>query len=328
MKAIALLSGGLDSQLALRLVLEQGIEVHVLHFASVFAPGSGHGSVAQAVAERWGLPITIQDVTEELLGIVRQPKHGTGSGLNPCIDCRIMQLRRAGRLMEQTGARFVVTGEVLGQRPMSQRRDAMRLIERQAGLEGLVVRPLCALALEPSIPEREGWVDRQRLLGLRGRQRTPQMALAARLGITDYLSPAGGCRLTEPNFARRAADLREHGELTLENVRLLEVGRHFRLSPRAKLVVGRNEQENARIEALARDGDVLLAAEGFPGPTSLYRGELDEGLLNLAARITARYGKGRAEPQVSVAVQGARHCRLTVAPATEGELRSLRIVAG
>jgi len=325
MKAVALLSGGLDSQLALRLMLAQGIEVHVLHFTSVFAPERDPEHGAVGVAERCGVPVTVRDVTDELLELVEDPPHGTGSGANPCIDCRIMQLCHARELMEEIGARFVVTGEVLGQRPMSQRRDAMRLIEREAGMEGLVVRPLCAQALDPSLPEQRGWVDRAQLKGFTGRQRTPQMELARELGVTDYPTPAGGCRLTDPNFARRVQDLVARGELSEQNVRLLQVGRHFRLAAAAKLVVGRDEADNERIEALAGQRDQILVARDFPGPTSLARGEFDEELLRLAARITARYGKGRTEPHVTVTVRGSRCGELVVSPAQDDELARWRI---
>jgi len=323
MKAIALMSGGLDSRLAAKLVLDQGVEVHALHFTSLFAPGGERQ--ARSAAEQFRIPLTVENVTDELLALVRTPRYGHGSGVNPCIDCRIMELRRARRHLEPLAASFFITGEVLGQRPMSQRKDTMKLIERQAGLEGLVLRPLCALALEPSIPELEGWVDRQKLLGITGRRRVEQMRLAAALGITDYPSPAGGCRLTEPNYAARMRDLLGHDELIVDNVLLLEVGRHFRLGPSAKLVVGRIEEENGRIQELIRDGDYLLDALGVSGPLSLARGAFDEDLLRLAARITVRYGKGRSLSEVPVQVTGPASFTFTVPPAQDEELEPLRV---
>ncbi len=327
MKAIVLLSGGLDSSLAVKLVLDQGVKLQAVHFRSVFSAreGSAGASEAARAAEQLRVPLSVEDVTGELLRLVKNPRYGHGSGMNPCIDCRIMQLRRARQQMDRSDARFIVTGEVLGQRPMSQRKDAMRLIDRQAGVAGLVVRPLCALALEPSIAEREGWVDRQRFKGFTGRQRTPQMRLAEELGVTDYPSPAGGCRLTEPGFSRRVKDLLASEELTAENVLLLRVGRHFRLAPGAKLVVGRHEEENKQIESLAGKDDYLLQAQSVSGPLSLARGSFDEELLRRAARITARYGKGRDLPEVVVNVSGPACCQFRAAPEIEDELESLRI---
>jgi hypothetical protein len=201
----------------------------------------------------------------------------------------------------------------------------MSVIERDAGVEGLVVRPLCAQVMEPTIPEKEGWVDRKKLKGFTGRHRKPQMDLAEELGVTDYPNPAGGCRLTEPGFARRVEDLRNHGELSRENVLLLKVGRHFRLSGEAKLVVGREHEENLRIEELAGKDDYLLVARSYPGPTTLGRGEFDDRLLRIAGRITARYGKGKTEPEVLVEVCRARTAEMLLPPAEDAELEEYRL---
>jgi tRNA-specific 2-thiouridylase len=328
MKAIALLSGGLDSRLALKLIQRQGIEVHALHFASIFYanadPEKGSPGALQFAAE-CGVPVTVQSTTDELLRLVETAPHGRGSGMNPCIDCRIMQFRRAAALMPKLGASFVVTGEVLGQRPMSQLRGVLEHIERKSGLSGLVVRPLSAKLLEPSIPEQKGWVDREQLLGLAGRGRKPQIALAEELGVRDYPAPAGGCRLTEPNFAARMRELMAHEGLNVADAMLLQAGRHFRLGPRARLVVGRDEADNARIESLARAGDYLLEARDVSGPLALARGEFDEELLGVAARIVARYGKGKDAPSVVVGVRGPCVRTLTVHPAADAEVEPLRI---
>lgn len=230
------------------------------------------------------------------------------------------------RLLE---AAFIVTGEVLNERPMSQNLRAMRLIEKEAGLEGLVVRPLCAALLEPSVPERRGWVDRSRLLSISGRCRRPQMALAESLGIRDYPCPAGGCRLTDPGFAARMLDLIEHAEkITVNDVNLLKVGRHFHLSESVKAVVGRNEAENSRLNELAQIGDVLMMAADFPGPVTLVRGHACLEHLTQAAAITAYYGKGRDRPQVVIRWQKAREAKqdeLRVAPIAEFLLRRFRV---
>jgi tRNA U34 2-thiouridine synthase MnmA/TrmU len=302
MKAIALISGGLDSQLAAKLIKEQGVEMTGLHFTSLFQPKEGINgkSIIEIAASQLAIPVRIKDITEELIELVKSPEHGHGSGWNPCIDCRILQLRIAAGLMRADGLSFIVTGEVVGQRPMSQRKDAMKLIEREAGLEGLVVRPLCAGTLDPSIPEEKGWIDREKLCTLTGRQRTPQIKMAKELGITNYLAPAGGCRLTEPGFARRVGDLVEHDEFRTGQIKLLQHGRHFRLNPQSKLVVGRDEGENYAIEKLAEPNDILMKAMHFPGPTSLLRGEVTADTLNMAAGITARYGKGKEENSVEI----------------------------
>lgn len=328
MKAIALLSGGLDSQLAVKLLLNQGIEVHGLHFTSAFAAGSDEDAevrVAQQAADQLDIPLTIQDITDGLLELVEEPPHGRGGGMNPCIDCRIMQLRRARELMPEVGAQFIITGEVLGQRPMSQRKGAMEVIEREADVEGLLLRPLCARTMEPTLPEEKGWVDRDQLKAFTGRSRKPQIALASELGVTDYPDPAGGCRLTEPQYAQRVEDLYEHNELNLGNVRLLELGRHFRLSDDAKLVIGRNHEENVQIEDLARDSDYLLIARNFPGPTTLGRGDFTDAQLRFAARLTARYGKGREEKRVVVDVCRARYAEIEVEPASDEDMAKYRL---
>lgn len=328
MKAIALISGGLDSRLAAKLVLQQGINLLGVHFTSLFScshDDEGETAEARAAAKQLGIPLTIQDITEDLTRLVNDPPHGHGSGMNPCIDCRILQLGRAKRMMEENNARFIVSGEVVGQRPMSQRRGAMNVIEKEAGVEGLLLRPLSAHSLEPTIAENRGWVDRDLLRDFSGRNRTPQMELAEKLGITDYPSPAGGCRLTDPHYARRVRDLRRHHELNLDNVRLLGTGRHFRLSDNARLVVGRSHEENLLIEAEVRDCDYLLVARQLPGPTALGRGSFDDSLLRLAAAITARYGQGREQKSVLVDVCRARNGAINIPPAEDERLTEYRL---
>ncbi len=328
MKAIALFSGGLDSQLAVKLILNQDIDVHGIHFTSAFTAESnisGEPTDVENAADRLGIPLAVQDITDDLIQLIKDPAHGLGSGMNPCVDCRITQLRRAKKLMEETGARFLITGEVVGQRPMSQRKGAMNVIERESDVEGLLLRPLCARQLDPTIPEQKGWVDRDELKNFTGRSRKPQMALAQELGVTDYPDPAGGCRLTEPNHANRVEDLHEHNELNRDNVRLLEVGRHFRLSNDAKLVIGRNHEENLRIEELARDSDYVLIARHYPGPTTLGRGDFTDQQLCFAARLTARYGKGKEQNQVVVDVCRARNADIEVPPAADEDLSKYRL---
>ena len=330
-KAIVLLSGGLDSTLAVKLILDQGIEVEALNFVTPFCTCNrgGEGCAARRVADEFGIPCKTVAVTDEFFQVVRNPRYGYGSGMNPCLDCRILMFSRARERMEEIGAAFVFTGEVLGQRPMSQHRRAMRIIDRESGLDGRVVRPLSARLLEPTIPEKEGFVDREKLLALQGRSRKPQMALAEEYGITDYPCPAGGCRLTDPNFARRMRDLvRFRPDFDLNDVNLLKVGRHFRLSPRAKAVVGRDEEENRRIlHLLTRPGDLLFEVKGCGSPITLLRGEAGAGEIRLAAAITARYSDaqgGRMEVHHGTDYATLDKAAL-VSPAGEGELAELQI---
>ncbi|MDI7261214.1 MAG: hypothetical protein QME90_15020 [Thermodesulfobacteriota bacterium] len=304
MKAIAMLSGGLDSTLAAKMVLEQGIELEALNFLTVFCTCTNRGETclaSQKAVESLGIPLRVFNVSEEYLDLVKHPRHGYGRNMNPCIDCRIFMLKKAKAYMEESGALFIVTGEVLGQRPMSQRRDAMRLIEKEAGLEGLILRPLSAQFLPVTLPEREGWIDREKLLNIQGRSRKPLMKLAEQFNIRDYPCPAGGCLLTDPGFARRIKDLMDHHyDFSLNDVHLLKFGRHFRLSPAVKLVVGRDEEENQKIETFSREGDVLLKTVCYPGPLSLLRGGVNSPELDKAAAITVRYSKAKELDKVEV----------------------------
>lgn len=327
MKAIALLSGGLDSTLAARVVMEQGVGLEALNFMTVFCTCTHRGATclaSQKAVETLGIPLKVLNVSEEYLCVVKHPKHGYGRNMNPCIDCRIFMLKKAKARMEESGASFIVTGEVLGQRPMSQRRDAMRLIEKEAGLEGYILRPLSAKVLPVTIPEKEGWIDREKLLKIQGRSRKPQMGLAEQYGIHDYPCPAGGCLLTDPGFAKRIKDLMDHDvDFSTNDVHLLKIGRHFRFSNGIKLVVGRNEEENQKIQTFALGKDILLKVSSFPGPLSLLRGRLDERDIERAAAITAHYGKAKDLGNVEVTYQEAdeAHPRsLLASPISRGEI--------
>ncbi|MFA4842885.1 MAG: 7-cyano-7-deazaguanine synthase, partial [Candidatus Omnitrophota bacterium] len=294
-KAVMLLSGGLDSTLAAKLMLDEGIELEAINFVTSFCTCTKKGCQHQAskVAKELGIKITVRNITEEYLEVVKNPRFGYGSGVNPCIDCRIFTFKKAKEFMETTGASFVVTGEVLGERPMSQRRDAIMIIERESGLKKLIVRPLSAKLFDPTIPEELGIINREKLLAISGRSRKPQIELASKLSITEYPCPAGGCLLTDPQFSQRAKDLLEHDSFTLDNVVLLKVGRHFRLSNLCKLAVGRNEQENNAILGLSKEKDVLMNAGNTPAPVGLLRGEINAEILNKALRIVARYADAR-----------------------------------
>lgn len=304
-KALALLSGGLDSTLAIKVIMEQGIEVIALNFVTVFCRCTSHGKCkleAVKVAENFGIPIKVLNCTERFVEIVKKPKFGYGRNMNPCIDCRINYFRTAGEYMKEIGASFIITGEVLGQRPMSQRRDAMKLIDKEAGLTGYVLRPLCAKHLEPTIPEKTGLVDREKLLNIKGRSRKEQIQLADIFQIKDYPCSAGGCLLTDPEFGHRMKDSITHSDATVNDVHLLKVGRHLRLDPKTKVIIGRKEEENDRIHKLSQDGDVLLRLVDIPGPLTLLRGEATEDNILLAARLTARCSKAQYLPTAKVAI--------------------------
>jgi hypothetical protein len=305
-KAIALLSGGLDSLLAIRVVQQQGVEIEALHFTSVFTnPASLAESLTAAArgARMLGVRLTTVEFTKEHLELVKNPKHGHGKNLNPCIDCHMAMLKHAASLMRDFGADFIITGEVLGQRPMSQHRDALNLIAKQAGVEGLVLRPLSAKVLAPTIPEERGWVDREKLLDISGRSRKTQIAEAKLRGVTDYPAPAGGCLLTDEIFCRKLQDLLDHGDFELDDVQLLKHGRHYRPSDRVKIVIGRDNADNEAIQSLARSGDLLLHTVDVPGPLTLIRGAWTKETLRMAADLTARYSQGRDQKKVKVSIQ-------------------------
>ena len=334
MKAIALISGGLDSTLATRLIQDLGIELIAFNTVSPFCLCNRRSSRGclygpNSVAKQLDLKLISIDVSEEFLEIVKKPKHGYGSNMNPCIDCRILLFKKAKEAMEKEGASFVITGEVLGQRPMSQKLNTMKLIEREAGLDGLVLRPLSARALESTIPEKQGWIARDKLLAISGRGRREQIALACKLGINDYPCPSGGCLLTDPEFSRRLKDLMEHQESDLENIRLLKMGRHFRLSQTAKLVVGRNEKENTRLLNLAKEDDYLfMPTDELAGPTSLGRGILSEELIKLSCSITCRYCDLNGNTNIDIVyrrISEKENKVLRISPIEETKLLSLRV---
>jgi hypothetical protein len=310
-KAVALFSGGLDSSLAARVVMEQGVEVTGFHLVSAFCrstlSGEVHPDVAAAAAEL-GLALHCEDSTEDMLRMVRGPEHGFGKNLNPCLDCRINMLRRADRYRASVGADFLVSGEVLGQRPMSQNRNALELTLKRSGLEDRLLRPLSARLLEPTLPEREGWVDRESLPRIRGRSRKEQLALAARYGLTRFGAPGGGCLLTDAQYCRRLQDLLAEEEaagrpITQNDLQLLRVGRHLRPDPRTRLVSGRDHEDNLNLHSLARPGDRLFQAVENPGSLVLLRpGEAREH-WPLAAGLAVRYSRNREAGVADVEVR-------------------------
>ncbi len=301
-KAVALLSGGLDSTLAVKMMLDMGISVEALNFTSPFCTctgkNSGCKSEAVRVAQEFGIPIKVVHKGLDYLQIVRNPSYGYGKGVNPCVDCRIYLLRKAKEYMLESGADFIITGEVLGQRPMSQRRDTLRLIERESGLDGLLLRPLSAQHFDPTIPEKCGWVDRDRLLAIKGRSRKDQFSLAEELDVKNYPCPAGGCLLTELSFVPKVKDVFEHSDdLNLRDFRLLKIGRHFRIGDRSKVIIGRNEADNNLLEATRQPEEAAITWLDGNTPVGVLIGVQSNEHNNLAARILLRYT--RAVPGAS-----------------------------
>ncbi|MCD4689976.1 tRNA 4-thiouridine(8) synthase ThiI [bacterium] len=323
MKALALLSGGLDSMLAARLIMDQGIEVIGVSFVSPFFGAEG----ATVGAAELGIELIVIDITDELFRTIERPKHGYGKHMNPCIDCHALMVRTAGEKLEELGASFIVTGEVVGQRPKSQMRFGLGIVEQESGIRGKLLRPLSAKLLAPTVPELEGWVDREKLLGLHGRTRKPQIELAQHYGIKEFASPAGGCLLTDENFARALRDTKNHGGFSTVDVRLISMGRQFRLSKTAKFIVGRNHAENERLFELEDDGVLFVKAAEYKGPVGVFVGDTTDENLELAARIVARYADTGDEERVAVQFRGgdAEPTEVVVEPFTSRQVKELAV---
>ncbi|MEA3489625.1 MAG: tRNA 4-thiouridine(8) synthase ThiI [Candidatus Omnitrophota bacterium] len=328
-KAIALISGGLDSLLAAKVVKEQGVEV--LGVAFVMSAVStdvktAAGQIREA-AEDARIPVRVIDVSEKFLSVLRTPEYGYGSNINPCIDCKIFMLREAKGIMEREGASFVITGEVLGERPMSQNRNSLDLIKKMSFLGERLLRPLSAKSMKETIPEKEGVVDREKLLDIKGRSRKPQLALAEKFAIHKFSAPGASCLLTDPEFAGRVKDLMNKNRLTADNVDLLKYGRHFRLDEETKAVVGRDERDNTGIMALKKEDDVMLRLKGLPGPYVLLRGRPGPGNIAKAAALVVSHSKFREKKKIPVEFWKARNDKkiIETGPITREEIGSLRV---
>lgn len=316
-KAVALISGGLDSLLAARLMLEQGIHVEGINFYTGFCvEGHTHAirkkdrkkprrNNALWSAEQLGIKLHIIDIIDEYKNVVINPKHGYGANMNPCLDCKIFMVSKARQWMEENGFDFIITGEVIGQRPMSQRKDLLPVVVRESGADDRLLRPLCAKNLAATLPEREGWVDRDKLLDFHGRNRKPQMALAKQFGFEDYATPAGGCCfLTDKNYSDKLVDLwqaRNKKEYELDDIMLLKVGRHLRPQPHYKLIVSREEGENNFLKGYKQQFSTI-ETQSHGGPLTLVDGEASDEELKYAARIVARFSQGRDAEKVTVKI--------------------------
>lgn len=335
LKAVALLSGGLDSSLAVRIMLEQGVEIEAVAIKTPFCDfdcGKGCGHRVKEIASDLQIPLKTIYFGEEYLRMLKRPKYGFGSGMNPCIDCRSMMYNAAKDHMKKIDADFIVTGEVLFQRPMSQNHRALNIIEKETGTQGKVLRPLSAKSLPMTEIENDGSVKRANLCNIVGRSRKSQLALARKFGIEDPPNAAGGCLLTDPQFSMRIRDLMKHLDdpdkvPTINDIELLKVGRHFRLSNAAKLIVGRNQNENYIMGSLALKDDIVIEAQEFPGPTCILRSKNYEySLVEKSSRIGLRYSdspRGR-ETNVKVTYRGQVSVISTI-PMCNEELESLRI---
>ncbi len=337
-KAVSLISGGLDSMLATRVIMEQGVHVEGINFFTGFCvEGHTHAirkkdqarpkrNNALWVAEQLGIKLHIIDIVEEYKDIVINPKHGYGANLNPCLDCKIFMVHKALEWIREHDFDFIITGEVIGQRPKSQRRETMPVVARESGADDLLVRPLCAKNLPPTLPEREGWIDRERLYDFSGRSRKPQMALARQFGIEDYAQPAGGCCfLTDANYSHKLQDLWTHrGEkrYDLDDIMLLKVGRHLRPAEHYKLIISREEGETRFLEGY-RKQFTHIKTVSHAGPLTLVDGTPSEADLEFAARITARFSKGRNAERVKVRItpREGEPRELEVAPLPPSEIR-------
>ena len=296
---IALFSGGLDSILAIKVLEQQNIKIEAISFVTpFFGPETAQKSIKNTNAK-----LHIVDITEKHFEMLKNPPHGYGKNMNPCIDCHALMFKCAGEMMKELKADFIFSGEVLGERPMSQNRNSLQVVAKESGLKDQILRPLSARLLPPTKPEELGLVDTSKLPEIKGRSRKPQIALAKELGITDYPEPAGGCKLTDPAFSKRLKHLLEHKkDVERKDLELLSAGRHFFTEDQVKIIVGRDEKDNNRIEELCSKDDILLTIDDIPGPTVIVPKGIDENTLEFAADICVAYSNTKPEEKASVSV--------------------------
>ncbi len=330
-KAVALYSGGLDSTLAVLTMLKQGVDVTAItflnHFGCDISDKSSCSKDPFAASEKFGFKVKMSHLSDKFLDIVKNPKYGHGKNMNPCIDCRILMLKEAKELMKILGADFLISGEVLGQRPMSQRKACFPMIDKAADVKGLVLRPLSAKLLPITISEENGLINRDLLHDFNGRSRKPQMALAEEFGLTEYPSPAGGCLLTDPNYSYKLKDLLEYDrDPDYKDINFLRVGRHFRYSADCKIIIGRNEAENQTIKSLSDPYDTLLEIEDIGSPTSIILGNVTDDAISAAAAMCARYSDAKHLPEANVSIfRNEKKYYLKVSPAANEILNYHRI---
>lgn len=320
-RALGLFSGGLDSIIAVKILQEQGIDITGLTFETPFFGAEK----AMAAADRIGMPLLVDDITERHLEMLRNPRYGYGKNMNPCIDCHTLMLSCAGEKMLELGMDFIFTGEVLGQRPMSQNKHSLHIVAKNSGFQEHIVRPLSARLLPETKPEREQKVDRSLLLDINGRGRKRQMELAEKFGIESYSNPAGGCLLTDPGFSRKLGDLFRSGPFRIRDIRLLKYGRHFR-SGGAKIIAGRNKNDNNNLNALSEPDDILFTACDYPGPIVMVPSGGDEDTAWLAASICARYCDGPQNTSLRVrCLQGKTERIYNAVPCGQAKLEEILV---
>jgi len=301
MKAIALFSGGLDSTLAMKLIIDQGIEVLALNISTGFGSSKDRQEHMQSMCDQVGAELMIIDIESEFLqDVLFSPKHGYGKNFNPCIDCHAKMFAVAKRIMDVEGASFLVSGEVLGQRPMSQNKEALQTVLNESNCDGLLLRPMSAKLLAPTIAEQNGWVDREKLEGISGRSRDRQLELAKEIGLDDFESPGGGCLLTDENFGKKMVDFIGHDKFEVKDIPVMKFGRHLRLSDGAKLVVGRNKEENGYLQDIKNDKFFHARTVGIPGPHALLSKDASDADKELATKIILSYTK--ADPSKTYVV--------------------------
>lgn len=322
-RAVALLSGGLDSMLAIRIVQDQGIEVEALNFRTIFACCKDESAHA---ARELGVRLTVVGQEDDYLELIKKPRYGYGRGANPCVDCRIYMFEGARRFMQQVDASFIISGEVVGQRPMSQKMSDLRIISRDAQLDDLLLRPLSAKLLPPTLPERTGLVDRNKLFAFQGRSRKGLIALARQYGFKEIPTPSTGCILTERRFGDRVHDLIEfNSEASRWSFELLKVGRHFRYDARTKVVLGKDASQNEMLRRLGASAEavpnVVMEPANFTGPTALVEGDFSEAAARYASGLILRYTKHELPDDAELACYcGAEHWRVPAVPHEEAEL--------
>ena len=317
MKAIALFSGGLDSTLAMKLIIDQGIEVLAVNISTGFGSTKDRKEHMESMCKQVGAQLKIIDIQSEFLqDVLFDPKHGYGKNFNPCIDCHAKMFAVAKRIMEAEGASFLISGEVMGQRPMSQNKDALQTVLNESNCDGLLLRPMSALRLTPTIAEEKGWVDREKLEGITGRSRDRQLALAKEIGLADFESPGGGCLLTDENFGKKMFDFIKYDKFEVKDIPVMKFGRHFRLSDGAKLVIGRNKEENEHLQNIDNEKYYHIKTVGLPGPHALLSKNATPQDRELSASAILTYCKTSVDNSYTLSYDGEE---VTASPFTSRE---------